>query len=239
MNDEYSPLAALQRSAFSVQRFVVRWLFERLYHEFAWAYDTVAAAVSGGAWRSWSLSAQQFASGTTLELGCGTGRLQHALLAHPNVTPLGLDRSPQMLRQARRWAGSGARLIQADACALPLPPASVDALIATFPSEYIAAAGAISEIRRVLRPSGTVAIALWAQMDGDSLYVRLLDLAYRVTLQRSPRASHPQPDPTHVPAPLPAAQVRLAQALAVAGFHVTHASLPARCGRVHYVVGTL
>jgi SAM-dependent methyltransferase len=239
MNDEPSPQAAPQRSAFSVQRSVVRWLFERLYHEFAWAYDAVAAAVSGGAWGSWSLTAQQFATGATLELGCGTGRLQQALLAHPGITPIGLDRSPHMLRRARRRAGSGARLMRGDARDLPLHQASVDAIIATFPSEYIAAAETMSEIRRVLRPGGTVAVALWAQMDGDSPYLRLLDLAYRLTLQRSPRAARPLPNDAGIPAPLPAAQLRLAEALAAAGFHVTHACLPARRGRVHYVVGTL
>ncbi|MEN9937898.1 MAG: hypothetical protein RLZZ387_4477 [Chloroflexota bacterium] len=234
MNAEYSPLAVLQRSAFSVQRFLVRWAFERLYRELAWSYDLVAAAVSGRGWRAWTLSAAPFARGVTLELGCGTGNLQQALAARPDVTAFGLDRSPQMLAQARRKARL-ARLARADALALPLAPASVDTVIATFPTDYIAQPQTVAEIRRVLRPGGTVAVALWTQMEGDSLYIRALDLAYRLTLQRSPRT----PRPTSEPADIPAAQRRLADALAHAGLHVTHTSAVALGARVHFVVGTL
>jgi hypothetical protein len=110
-------------------------------------------------------------------------------------------------------------------------------VVATFPSEYISDAATAAEIARVLRPGGTLAVALWAQLDGDSPYLRAIDLAYRVTLQRSPRA--PRPARTVEPPPLPDAQVRLADALAAAGFDVTHSAVATRGGRVHYVVGTL
>ena len=32
---------------------LLRWSFARFYREFAWTYDTVAAAVSRGLWRRW------------------------------------------------------------------------------------------------------------------------------------------------------------------------------------------
>jgi SAM-dependent methyltransferase len=222
---------------------LVRWLFERLYRELAWGYDLVAAAVSGGRWRDWTLTAAPLARGRTLELGCGTGHLQQALAGRPDVETIGLDRSPQMLALARRTArrtGRPLRLLRADARALPLLPATIDTIVATFPSEYIADPDVAAEIRRVLRPGGQVAVALWAQIAGDSLYLRAIDLAYRLTLQRSPRSA---PLASAEPAPagplLPAGQRRLADALTACGLRVTHTTAPARGSSVHYVVGTL
>ncbi|HWQ14831.1 MAG TPA: class I SAM-dependent methyltransferase [Roseiflexaceae bacterium] len=222
---------------------MVRWTFERLYRELAWGYDLVAAAVSGGRWRAWALTAVPLARGRTLELGCGTGHLQRALAGRPGVEALGLDRSPQMIAIARRTAagaGHAPRLLRADARALPLLPATVDTVVATFPSEYIADPAVAAEIRRVLRPGGQVAVALWAQITGDSLYLRALDLAYRLTLQRSPRSpSRSAADAGAGSAPLPAAQRHLADALAACGLRVTHTTVQAPGSRVHYVVGVL
>ncbi|NTV64514.1 MAG: hypothetical protein HGA65_13385, partial [Oscillochloris sp.] len=50
---------------------LVRWAFERLYREFAWTYDMVAVAVSGGLWRRWGLAALPYVRGRVLELGFG------------------------------------------------------------------------------------------------------------------------------------------------------------------------
>ncbi len=169
---------------------LIRWAFARFYQEFAWTYDTVAALVSAGQWRDWTLTALEFARGVTLEIGCGTGHVQLALAQRRTGFFTGLDRSPQMLRLTRRrlaQAGFQTPLVRADAHALPFVSESFDTIIATFPSEYIAQDATIAEIRRVLRPGGTVAVALWARFADDSPYARLVDAAYRVTLQRSPR----------------------------------------------------
>jgi SAM-dependent methyltransferase len=222
---------------------LVRWAFERLYREFAWSYDAVAALVSAGRWRAWALTGLTFAGGRTLELGCGTGNLQQALAATPGIAPIGLDRSPQMLglaRRKRRRSHEPSSLLRADARAIPLREATVDSVVATFPSEYIADRGTVAEIRRVLRPGGHVAVALWAQLAGDSPYHRALDLAYRLTLQRSPAARiHSSPNGAEESLPIPAAQRRLAESLARAGFHVSFESIPAPGSLVHFVVGTL
>src|SRR5581483_7415360 len=81
----------------------IRWCFARFYREFAWTYDAVAAAVSGGRWPDWGRAALPYLRGRVLELGCGTGNLQRALAQYPGVGwPIGLDASPQMLAITRR-----------------------------------------------------------------------------------------------------------------------------------------
>lgn len=210
---------------------LIRWAFERFYREFAWTYDTVAALVSAGAWRSWALTSLDFARGRTLELGCGTGHVQLALARRQGEPAVGLDRSPFMLKLTRRRLRRNhidAPLVRADARALPFASASFDSIIATFPSEYIAARSTIAEIQRVVRPGGSVAVALWARFDADSPYARLVDLAYRVTLQRSPRSDAPPP---------PAAQSGLGDALERAGFKASNVSATTHGGVVHYIVG--
>lgn len=172
----------IQHSACSI--FLIRWLFERLYREFAWAYDFVAAAVSGGLWERWARAALPFVRGRVLELGVGPGHLQLAL-ARERRPAAGIDRSPQMVAIARRRlrrAGYRPPIARAEAQRLPFAPASFDTVLATFPAEYIADPRTHAEIRRALAPGGRVVVLPLAELD-RSLYARLVDLAYRLTLQ--------------------------------------------------------
>ena len=210
---------------------LIRWAFTRFYREFAWTYDAVAALVSANQWRAWTLTPLPYLRGRVLELGCGTGNLQQALAGQNYCfSSIGLDASPQMLALVRRKLGRdgiAARLVRADARALPFPPATFDTLVATFPSEYIAAPATLSEARRVLRPSGRIVIALAAHFAADGHYERLVDLLYRLTLQRSPRA-----------APSSAPDSIIGRRLAQAGFGVRELWEPSAGGQVHLIVGT-
>lgn len=211
---------------------LVKWAFARFYQEFAWIYDAVAALVSSGQWRHWTLTALEFAHGATLELGCGTGYVQLALAQRHDGFVAGLDRSSQMIALSRRrlaQSGFCTSLIQGDARALPFASGSFDAVIATFPSDYIADEMTVAEIRRVLRPGGTVAVALSARFTEDSLYARLVDVAYRVTLQRSPRSATPIP---------PAALRHVGELFDRVGIEATFQEVVASGGVVQYVLGT-
>ena len=210
---------------------LVRWAFARFYREFAWTYDTVAAAVSGGRWFAWGRAALPYLRGEVLELGCGTGQLQRALASQPGVArAIGVDASPQMLAITRNKLTRDdlpMRLVRAFAQALPFPAASFDTVVATFPSEYIVERATLAEVRRVLRPGGRLAIVLAASFAEDGAYQRAVDLLYRLTLQRSPRAA---------PAAEPSAA---AGRLAGQGFAVAERWEPAAGSQVHMIIATV
>ncbi len=97
---------------------------------------------------------------TVADLGCGTGALTAALA--PDVARVvGVDRSADMLRSARRrTAGLGnVELRRGTLEELPLDDASCDAALLVLSLGWVAdPARALSEAARVLRPGGRVAL---------------------------------------------------------------------------------
>jgi SAM-dependent methyltransferase len=90
-------------------------------------------------------------SSVCLDVGCGTG-LHFGAVAARGYTVVGVDLSADQLRIA---ASRNRRLVRADAGRLPLPDASVPAVVMTFlHTDVDDFPAAVAEAARVLRPGG-------------------------------------------------------------------------------------
>ncbi len=112
---------------------------------------------------------------TIADIGCSTGHLLEDLeRAHPAATLIGVDLVAAGLRKAHR-ATPRARLLHADACALPLADASVDATVSANLLEHVPDdRGALSEMARVLRPGARTVIVVPASPSTYDYYDRFL-----------------------------------------------------------------
>jgi demethylmenaquinone methyltransferase/2-methoxy-6-polyprenyl-1,4-benzoquinol methylase len=126
-----------------------------------------------------------------LDLCCGTGDLALAVLGRClKARVIACDFSPPMLeRAARKFArvacGGRAALVEADALALPLPDASVDAVTCGFGLRNLAdAAAGLAEMLRVLRPGGPAVILEFHSPRGRGPLAGALGLYFRRILPR-------------------------------------------------------
>ena len=88
----------------------LRVFFKLLYHQFAFTYDLVAAAVSFNRWKDWVMEVIPFIEGTRiLEIGHGPGHLQRVLLSR-NLVAVGIDESSQMGRLTKHRTDGSAHL---------------------------------------------------------------------------------------------------------------------------------
>lgn len=115
------------------------------------------------------------AQATILDLGCSTGYLLEDLRrGWPRADLLGVDLIASGLGKAHASVPS-ARLLQADACALPIADGGVDAVVSANLLEHIPDdRRALSEIARVLRPGGRAAIIVPAGPATYDYYDRFL-----------------------------------------------------------------
>ena len=183
--NQWFKLQCVRISKMRMMRALLGFVFQLLYHQFAWTYDLVAAVVSLGRWQSWVLSAQPFLSGRVLEIGYGPGHLQEVLHAG-GMEAFGLDESRQMSRQAShrlRRKGSTVRLLRGMAQQIPFPDGTFDCVVATFPSETIFEAKTLADIRRVLKPGGKLVIVSSAWITGKGLMERLAAGLFQATGQ--------------------------------------------------------
>jgi demethylmenaquinone methyltransferase/2-methoxy-6-polyprenyl-1,4-benzoquinol methylase len=151
-------------------------------------YDRVGAVLSFGQdprWRRFLVSRVP-AGGHVLDVATGTG-LVAAELVRRGHEVTGVDRSADMLAQARRRFGERVRLVEASAESLPFEDASFDHLTVTYLLRYVAdPAATTAELVRVVRPGGVVASLEFGVPSGPArplweLYVRAgLPVAGRV-----------------------------------------------------------
>jgi SAM-dependent methyltransferase len=95
------------------------------------------------------------------DVGCSSGYLLEELATlHPRATLIGVDMVASGLRRAHERTPQ-ARLVQADACALPLHDASLDAALSANVLEHLADdLAALAELRRVLRPGARAVVVV-------------------------------------------------------------------------------
>ena len=104
-----------------------------------------------------------------LDVGCGTGSLTFALPQAANVGEVAaFDYSPVFVEEAqRRNSDPRITIQQADACAIPFPDDRFDRALALLVLHFVPDAGrAVAEMRRVVRPGGVVAAAVWDNLGG-------------------------------------------------------------------------
>ena len=115
-----------------------------------------------------------------VDVGCGTGAVTQTILklADP-VSVVGIDPSEAFVAFARsQVADARASFAIGDGADLPLPDARADAavsgLVLNFVPDPIAM---LAEMRRVVRPGGTVAIYVWDYADGMEIMRHFWDAA--------------------------------------------------------------
>lgn len=101
-----------------------------------------------------------------VDVGCGTGNLARAVAERwPGCEVVGVDPSRAFVTAARERAGPLTRRVRfevGDAGDLPLADGSVDAALALLVLTFVPDADlAVAQMRRVTRPGGVLAAAVW------------------------------------------------------------------------------
>jgi SAM-dependent methyltransferase len=122
-----------------------------------------------------------------LDVACGTGIVarEAARRAGANGRVIGLDANPGMLAVARDQA-PGVTWQHGRAEALPFPDGSFDAVVSQFGLMFFTdRRAAIREMRRVLRPGGHLAIAVWDALATMAAFSAEASLFQRLAGQRA------------------------------------------------------
>lgn len=98
-----------------------------------------------------------------LDVGAGTGNLALAIVRRwPHARVVGIDPSPSYVAFARSRARPGLQFETGDAQALPFLDGSFDCALSQLVFNFIPdARKGLAQMRRVTRPGGVVAVAMW------------------------------------------------------------------------------
>lgn len=112
---------------------------------------------------------------TVIDIGCSTGYLLEDLrMVIPDARLIGVDLVAQGLRKAHKNVPD-AELMQADACALPVEDASIDAVVSANLLEHVPNdTQALAEIARILRPGARAVIVVPVGPGNYDYYDRFL-----------------------------------------------------------------
>ncbi len=120
------------------------------------------------------------AGATWLDVGCGTGALTEAVLAGAEpAAVIGVEPAERYLAFARRRLTDPRVTFQpGDATAIPVPDATVDAVVSGLMLNFVPdAEAALAELARVVRPGGTIAGYVWDYAEGMRLLKYYWDAA--------------------------------------------------------------
>lgn len=122
------------------------------------------------------------ASDRILDIACGTGEFERLVLSeNPTQQIVGVDISEEMLAIAHQKLHnfSNVSFQMGSASALPFPDQSFDVVVSASAFHYFDDPLAVmTEIKRVLKPSGKVVILDWCR---DFLFCRILNIALKWT----------------------------------------------------------
>lgn len=124
---------------------------------------------------------------TLLELGAGTGKLTRALTGS-GARVIALEPVAEM-RSFLAGTAPEAEPLAAVAEAIPLPDASIDAVIAAQAYHWFDPEAATAEVARVLRPGGAVAL-IWNRRDEGAAWMRELSRILDPRSGGAPRYRH-------------------------------------------------
>ena len=152
-----------------------------MFDAIAPTYDLLNGVLSGGVHRMWERALVSYLptlpSGRCLDLCTGTGALVPRL-AKKFERVVGADISPQMLEVARsRFAClSDVEWVEADAQRLPFEDSSFNCLTVSYGVRNVPnLEQGLSEMRRVLKPGGTIAILEFGT-PGNRIWKKLFSL---------------------------------------------------------------
>ncbi len=170
---------------------LIRFGFHLLYNQFAFTYDLISDVVSLRAWRCWQRTALKHLNAQPgapiLELAHGTGNLQLDLNA-AGYHIVGYDLSSymgQIAKQKLMRQDYPVRLACGRAQQLPFPANSFDAVVSTFPTNFIVAPETLHEVYRVLRADGRFVIVPNGVLTAGGAIEAGIEWLYRVTGQRN------------------------------------------------------
>ena len=154
----------------------------------ATAYEDLFVTGLFQEWTSRVMDAAQIHSGhRVLDVACGTGVLarEAAMRVGPTGFVAGLDPSPGMLAVAERLTPK-VEWRQGAAESLPFPDQSFDAVVSQFGLMFFRELPqAVSEMMRVLKSQGRMAVAVWDSLDCIPAYACEVALLDRIAGKRA------------------------------------------------------
>ena len=146
------------------------------------AYESKFVPALFGEWAPLIVEAASLTPGQeVLDVACGTGVVARQAANHVGATGrvVAVDNNEAMLTVARRLS-SDIDWRTADACSLPFPDFSFDAVLCQAALMFFGdRAGAVREMARVVKGRGAVAIQVWASLDSQPAYGPLVEVAAR------------------------------------------------------------